>query len=162
MRVGAISIVLSVILCGCATGSGSTHNQQSEDDIEDYITEIYCFPSDAQPSVVNGRGLDLLPPATPEEADALAFLSPSSRQIAEVIQVQHIILQIPILEKEVSRGVGDARIRLIELRQALSDQVLAALFDAISVAAELECEGRADALASGMERNRTTFNNDAP
>lgn len=156
MRVGAISILLSVVLCGCATSSGSTHHQQSEDDIEDYVTDIYCSPPDAQPSVVNGRGLELLPPPTAEyESDALAFLSPASRQLAEVIQVQHLVSQIPILEKELSRGVPDARIRLIELRQALSDQVLAALFDAISAAAELECEkGRADALASGMEEKQ--------
>jgi len=156
MRLGALNFVLSVFLLGCATGSPSTQNQPADDDIEDYVTDIYCFPSEAQPSAAHGSepNLLLVPPAE-EQSEALAFLSPTSRQIAEVIQVQHLVSQIPILEKEVSRNIADARIRLIELRQALSDQVLIALFDAFSVAAELECEkGRADSLASGMEEKQ--------
>lgn len=76
-------------------------------------------------------------------------------KIAEVIQVESLVPQIPILEKEVSQNIPDARVRLVELRQALSDHVLLGLFDAFSVAAELECEkGRADALASGMEEKQ--------
>jgi hypothetical protein len=76
-------------------------------------------------------------------------------KIAEVIQVESLVPQIPILEKEVSQNIPDARVRLVELRQALSDHVPLGLFDAFSVAAELECEkGRADALASGMEEKQ--------
>jgi hypothetical protein len=49
-------------------------------------------------------------------------------------------------------------LRLVELRQALSDHVLLGLFDAFSVAAELECEkGRADTLASGMEEKQNNI-----
>jgi hypothetical protein len=156
MRAGAITFLLSVFLLGCATGSPSTQNQRPDDDIEDYVTDLYCFPSEPQQSATNSMDPNLLPvPKAEEQSEALAFLSPTSRQIAEVIRVQHLVSQIPILEKEVSRDVAGARIRLIELRQALSDQVLVALFDAFSIAAELECEkGRADALASGMEEKQ--------
>jgi hypothetical protein len=156
MRSSALVLLLSAFLFGCATGSPSTQNQRADDDIEDYVTDVYCFQSDPQQSAANRRETSLLPGPTAEErSEALAFLSPTSRQIAEVIQVEHLVSQIPLLEKDVSRDVAGARLRLIELRQALSDQVLVALFDAFSVAAELECEkGRADALASGMEEKQ--------
>ena len=156
MRSSALNFLLSVLLLGCATGSPSTQNQEPDDAIEDYVTDLYCFSSEPQQGAANPVDPSLLPvPSVEEQADALAFLSPTSRQIAEVIQVQHLVSQIPILEKQVSQNVADARLRLIELRQALSDQVLVALFDAFSVAAELECEkGRADSLASGMEEKQ--------
>jgi hypothetical protein len=62
------------------------------------------------------------------------------------------VAQIPVLEREVSQNIEGARLRLLEMRQELSDQLLLALFDASSVAAELECEkGRAEALAAGLD-----------
>ncbi len=156
MRSSALNFLLSVFLVGCATASPSTGNQRPDEDIEDYVTDLYCFPSEPQQGASNSIESNLRPvPRGEERPDGLAFLSPTSRQMAEVIQVQHLVSQIPILEKQVSQEDADARIRLIELRQALSDQILVALFDAFGVAAELECEkGRADSLASGMEEKQ--------
>jgi hypothetical protein len=153
----ATCLLLFVILIGCATASAPAQNQSSEEEEEeneDYITDIYCFPPVDAVRVTFPRTLPLLVPDN-EQSDALAFLSPTSRQIAKVIQVESLLAQIPILEDEVSQNIPDARVRLVELRQAISDHVLVALFDAFSTAAELECEkGRADALASGMEEKQ--------
>jgi hypothetical protein len=156
MRTSATSFLVFVLLAGCATTSPPTENHTSDEDIEDYVTDIYCFPSVGPETTANDKEPShLRAPRAEEQSDALAFLSPASRQIAQVIQVENLVAQIPILEKDVSRDVPGARMRLIELRQAISDQVLVALFDAFSVAAELECEkGRADALASGMEEKQ--------
>jgi hypothetical protein len=158
MRSITICFVVSVLIAGCASTSGRTQNQNvDEEDTEDYFTDVYCFPSTDPRSAANHR--TPAPPLAPKaenHTEELEFLSPASRQIAEVIQVEDLVAQIPRLEKEVSDGVPDARVRLIELRQALSDQVLVALFDAFGSAAELECEkGRADSLVSGMEEKQT-------
>ena len=91
-------------------------------------------------------------PSALERQEDLLLLSPATRQIAQVIGVQDLVAQIPVLEKEVSQNVEGARLRLLELRQELSDRLLLALFDASSVAAELECEkGRSEALAAGLD-----------
>jgi hypothetical protein len=157
MRARAISILLCVFVLGCATTPASTADENSEEEIEDYVTDVYCFPSVSPQSAVNLNEPNPLPvPRVEHQSDAISFLSPASRQIAQVIQVEDLVAQIPTLESDVARNIPGAHIRLIELRQALSDQVLVALFDAFSVAAELECEkGRADALASGMEEKTT-------
>src|SRR5688572_13821257 len=153
-KIQSAACVLMVLIVGCATTSGQPQDQSSDEEAEDYITDVYCFPSVGPENAVAHTKLPPLP-RSEEETEALAFLSPTSRQIAQIIQVQDLIAQIPILEKEVSQNMPGARLRLLELRQVLSDQVLVALFDAFGVAAELECEkGRADALVSGMEEKQ--------
>ncbi len=156
MRVGVLWFVLAALLSGCATAPGQQDAREATDEeTEDYVTDIYCFPS-VDPLAARRTIARALPESEAEElSKKLSFLSPESRRIAEVIQVQEIVAQIPTLEQEVSQGVPGARLRLMELRQELSDRVLIGLFDAFSVAAELECEkGRADALASGMEEKQ--------
>jgi hypothetical protein len=155
MRIRAACFLMALI-AGCATTSNQAQDQSYDEEAEDYVTDVYCFPSVGSEGAVAHTTLpSLRSPRAEEEPEALSFLSPTSRQIAQIIQVQDLVAQIPILEKEVAHNKPDARLRLLELRQVLSDQVLVALFDAISVAAELECEkGRADALVSGMEEKQ--------
>jgi hypothetical protein len=158
MRFITFCFLGSVLIAGCASTSAQTQHQEvDEEDTEDYFTDVYCFPSTDPRSAKNHRVPTApLVPKAETYTEALEFLSPASRQIAEVIQVEGLVAQIPRLEKEVSDGVPGARVRLIELRQALSDQVLVALFDAFGSAAELECEkGRADSLVSGMDEKQT-------
>ena len=64
--------------------------------------------------------------SVPELQADLSLLSPATRQIAQVIGVQDLVAQIPLLEKDVSQNVEGARLRLLELRQELSDQLLLA------------------------------------
>jgi hypothetical protein len=156
MSARVLCFLFVLALGGCAT----TPDQQiangvEDEETEEYFTDVYCFPSvDTSPATrVMAKPLPV--PKSEEQAEMLAFLSPASRRIAEVIQVQGLVAMIPTLEQEVSQEVPGARMRLMELRQELSDRVLVGLFDAFSVAAELECEkGRADALASGMEEKQ--------
>ncbi len=155
MRRSMLGLVFFLAVVGCATTSppiqGNTANGETEE--EDFITDVYCFPSvNPQVNVSHRQPDSVTVPRTDETPADLSFLSPASRRIADVIQVRDLIAQIPVVERDVALNVPDARLRLMELRQDLSDRVLLALFDASSVAAELECEkGRADALASGME-----------
>ena len=156
MQTSAMCFLGFILLTGCATTSPPIENHSSDEEIEDYITDIYCFPSVGPQAGANHKKPNRLrAPKADDQADTLAFLSPASRQIAEVIHVDNLVAQIPMLEKDVLQDVPGAHIRLIELRQAISDHVLVALFDAFGVAAELECEkGRAEALVSGMEEKQ--------
>jgi hypothetical protein len=154
MRRSAIGLLFLLTVVGCATTSPPVQdNSANEDTEENYITDVYCFPSvNPQATVSHMQPDSLTVPRTEETPADLSILSPASRRIADVIQVRDLVAQIPVVQRDVSLNVADARLRLMELRQELSDRVLLALFDASSVAAELECEkGRADALASGIE-----------
>ena len=145
--------MLCLWVAGCATVPTPTVDRSNNDEADQYIAKSYCSPAVSPETVAREQRQG---PSTvqPEQAYAehLAPLSSSSRQIARVIQVEDLVARIPVVENDVSRNDPGARLRLLELRQELSDKLLLALFDASSVAAELECEkGRADALAAGLE-----------
>ena len=147
--------VLVLLLClatGCAGVSTRSANKNADSDTE--IPQSYCSPSDTTPLMVPeaapAESPAVLPPL--EHDPALFVLSPATRQIAQVIQVRDLIGQIPELQTDVAGRVEGSRLRLLEVRQELSDRLLLALFDASSVAAELECEkGRAEELATRLE-----------
>ncbi len=156
-----IFVTLVLICClgaGCASGRGQALDPQAVDDTEDYkaedyIAESYCSPA-VTPEAPGQKSVSGQPaaPLPQETAEGLSFLSPAARQMAEVIRVEDLVGQILVLEREPSQNVEGTRLRLLEMRQELSDRLLLALFDASSVAAELECEkGRAEAIASGLD-----------
>ena len=153
MLTKAICALLLIAIAGCATRHAATQDDSTDEDTEDYITDTYCLPSvNVERSATQHAHRRPVVPGTDDQPRDLSLLSPASQQIAKVIEVEDLVEQIPILDRDVSQNVPGARLRLLELRQELSDRVLLALFDASSVAAELECEkGRADAVASGME-----------
>ena len=152
--------VILVFFCclgaGCATKPGPAPDQNAngdaEGDTEEYVVESYCSPS-LSPYPKSGETASAGAAVQPTQMrESLLFLSPAIRQIAQVIHVEELVAQIPVLEWEVLQNIEGARLRLLEMRQELSDQLLLALFDASSVAAELECEkGRAEALAAGLD-----------
>ena len=153
MKTRMILVFLCCIGAGCATSPAPTLNQEANGDTEEYIAESYCSPAVSPEQAAHER-MNVQPAmlSVPELQADLSLLSPATRQIAQVIGVQDLVAQIPLLEKDASQNVEGARLRLLELRQELSDQLLLALFDASSVAAELECEkGRAEALAAGLD-----------
>lgn len=153
MKNRMILVFLCCIGAGCATSPTPMLDQEANGDTEEYVAESYCSPAVSPQQT--GQGTSGVPPSMPptgEPKKELLLLSPATRQIAQVIGVQDLVAQIPVLEKEVSQNIEGARLRLLEMRQELSDQLLLALFDADSVAAELECEkGRAEALAAGLD-----------
>jgi hypothetical protein len=150
---------LCVCIAGCATApqQAMEANEHEEADAEVYIAETYCSPAfTAESTTVSDSESEAASPPNEILFAEFPMLSPASRRIAEVIRVDDLLAQIPSLEDEVVRNRPGARLRLLELRQELSDKLLLALFDASSVAAELECEkGRADAIAAGLEEQQT-------
>lgn len=156
MKIRAILVFLYCLGAGCATSPSplvdrNANNEMEEE--EEYLVESYCSPAvSPQAARANVASAQPMIPPTRETPEGLLLLSPATRQIAQVIGVDDLVAQIPLLEKDVSQKIEGARLRLLELRQELSDQLLLALFDADSVAAELECEkGRAEALAAGLD-----------
>ena len=157
MKIRMILVFLYCVGAGCATKPAPMVNQEANGDTveeeEEYVAESYCSPAVSLQQAAGQRAAAQAPMLSVQEPrEELLLLSPATRQIAQVIGVQDLVAQIPVLEKEVSQNVEGARLRLLEMRQELSDQLLLALFDADSVAAELECEkGRAEALAAGLD-----------
>jgi hypothetical protein len=153
MKNRMILVFLCCIGTGCATSPTPMLNEETNGEAEEYVAESYCSPAVSSQQAAGQR--TNLPPSMPsagEPIKELLLLSPATRQIAQVIGVQDLVAQIPVLEKDVSENIEGARLRLLEMRQELSDQLLLALFDADSVAAELECEkGRSEALAAGLD-----------
>ena len=156
MKTRMMLVFLCCLGTGCATNPSPVIDRSANEEMEEeeeYVVESYCSPAvSPQATRPNMAPAQPMLPMTRETPEGLLLLSPGTRQIAQVIGVQDLVAQIPLLEKEVSENVPGARLRLLELRQELSDQLLLALFDADSVAAELECEkGRAEALAAGLD-----------
>jgi hypothetical protein len=85
----------------------------------------------------------------------LGSFSPQARQVATIIGVQGLLTEMRRLELDLERGIQAASVRLMVVRQELSDRLLLALFETTSVAAELECEkARAEDLAARLEEIR--------
>ena len=91
----------------------------------------------------------VLEPAAPSRFSARA------RAIAATIGVHDLLAELQALEQEMTPGSNGLSLRSLAVRQDLSDRLLLALFEANSIAAELECEKeRAEDLASQLEEIR--------
>lgn len=78
-----------------------------------------------------------------------------SQDIADNIGAKDLLIQLASLEEEAARNVPDSAIRLLLVRQQLSDRILLALLDVKSAAAEANCEEkRADQLADQLQEKR--------
>jgi hypothetical protein len=79
-------------------------------------------------------------------------LSPRALEIANAIGADELASRIQTLDYEAARGSEGARLRLLELRQQLSERILLALLEVKSAAAEADCEEeRADGLADRLQ-----------
>lgn len=75
--------------------------------------------------------------------------------IADTILVLPLIRQLPELEAEIAQNGEGAALRLMRVRQQLSDRLLLALFDVSVAAAEAHCEEeRANQLANRLQETR--------
>ncbi len=75
--------------------------------------------------------------------------------IAETIGVSDLITQLPSLEAEAEQQIERSVVRLLQVRQELSDRLLLAFFDVARTAAEADCEEeRADQLADRLQETR--------
>lgn len=163
MAVDMSRYILTACLClallqGCA---GGPHIRAAADD-DDEITESHCIPTTSPPTQIVGlppRGnvyrVDSVSPIGSPDQVELSRFSPRARDIAAIIGVHHLLAEFQLLEGEMARGVEGASLRSLAVRQELSDRLLLALFEANSIAAELECEKeRAEDLASQLEEIR--------
>src|SRR5918996_3548850 len=94
-RICMSKAILALLLClasGCAGVFSRSQNNTTDSEAE--IPESYCAPSDVTPLAAPGAApADALPfPVLPQAGNdpALLVLSPATRQIAQVIQVQDL------------------------------------------------------------------------
>lgn len=157
-RLGIVACCLLLIgLQGCAGGL-----QIRTDDDGDEITDSHCIPATGPPTDVailpdtgQPHRIDIHRTSAVTEPVRPSRFSPRAREIAAIIGVQSLLGEFQLLEDEMSRGLERASLHSLAVRQELSDRLLLALFDANSIAAELECEkARAEDLASQLEEIR--------
>jgi hypothetical protein len=150
--------LLMVYLPGCFGGL----NIRAENEDEDEITESHCEPATGPVTdVASTAGGAHLYWASSEsrliarEPADLSRFSARARDVASIIGVRHLLTELHLLEEDMKRGVEDASIRMLAVRQELSDRLLLALFESSSLAAELECEkARTEDVASRLEEIR--------
>jgi hypothetical protein len=79
-------------------------------------------------------------------------LSPHARDIADIIGVTDLVTELKMRDDDAARSTDGARVRMLELRQQISDRLLLASFAVHSVVAEAACEeSRADHLADRLQ-----------
>ncbi|GMV48476.1 MAG: hypothetical protein NBKEAIPA_03296 [Nitrospirae bacterium] len=152
---GCLSVAL---LQGCAGGP----HIRAADGEDDDITESHCVPTTNPPTQVvghppvnSGYRIDRTSTTTASDTIDSVRFSPRAREIAAIIGVHDLLAEFQLLEGDMARGLDGASLRSLAVRQELSDRLLLALFEANSIAAELECEKeRAEDLASQLEEVR--------
>ncbi|MGB2943885.1 MAG: hypothetical protein WBB80_02230, partial [Nitrospira sp.] len=152
----ACCLVLT-LMQGC---TGGFHVRAGDDD--DDITESHCVPTTSPPTQVvtlpatgTTYRIDGLTKSSRTEPVTPSRFSPRAREIAVIIGVHDLLVESQLLEDEMAGGMEGALLHSLAVRQELSDRLLLALFEANSIAAELECEkARTEDLASQLEEVR--------
>lgn len=159
-RLAKSTAIFVGVLCfaaGCATDRG----QSADALIELAAVERRCDPPHVvQP--VTGRGIvrnaagrttsDI--PHDPALSEPSGF-SPQALDIAETIGAKNLVAQLPTLKAEDARHAEGASVRLLRVRQQLSDRIVMAILDVARTAAEADCEEeRADKLADRLQEVR--------
>ncbi|MCC2643091.1 MAG: exported protein of unknown function [Nitrospira sp.] len=144
-------------LPGCV--SGLNIKDVSDDDEDESIAQSYCEPATVPTAeiVTVSAGTEANPIQTTSRYSVAASIaplpfSPRAQQVAAIIGVDGLLAEFNALEKEMAHGLEGASLRFLTVRQELSDRLLLALFEANSIAAELECEkARTEDIASRLE-----------
>jgi len=150
----AVLIIGIVVLGGCATAEPPLKVSPRD------VSGAYCAPLFILPSLPSR--LSPLPSAIPSALSsgsdgpaAPEGLSSESRQVAEIIGVLGLVREMRALEAEGEQLRDEARHRLVELRQQLSDRLMMIYFEVSSVVGRVECEAtRATHVASALDELR--------
>lgn len=150
--------LLVVLLPGCVSGLNITAGNGDDEE----VTESHCEPATGpMEEVVTGSGdgeayrVDTTAGHSEAVSVELLPFSSRARQVATIIGVHGLLTEFSLLEEEMTRGLEGASLRFLAVRQELSDRLLLALFEANSIAAELECEkARTEDIASRLEEIR--------
>jgi hypothetical protein len=135
---------------------------QSDTDENGEIAQSHCEPATSQttelaplPAVAAPIRIDSASTAVDAPSTQSSRFSSRAREVASIIGVQALLTEYQVLEEEMARGLDGVSLRSLAVRQELSDRLLLALFEASSIAAELECEkARAEDLASRLDEVR--------
>lgn len=152
-----VGCLLLTLMQGCA---GELHVRATDDD--DDITESHCVPTTnpttqtvTLPATSTAHRVDRLAGSSHSEPVTPSRFSPRAREIAATIGVHDLLVESQLLEDEMAKGMEGALLHSLAVRQELSDRLLLALFEANSIAAELECEkARTEDLAAQLEEVR--------
>ncbi len=152
------SCLLVAWLPGCVSGLSI---KDGYDDEDEGIAQSYCEPATVPTTeiVTVSAGADAYPiqttsrhPVTALTTTAPLPFSPRAQQIAAIIGVDGLLAEFKAYEDEMASGLDGGTLRFLKVRQELSDRLLLALFEANSIAAELECEkARTEDIASRLE-----------
>jgi hypothetical protein len=132
---------------GCATGE-STLKVSPRD-----VSGAYCAPLFTVPTVTARLPALQLPLLSSGSDRPLASdgLSPESRQIAEIIGVMDLVRETRALEVADTPLPDQAKQRLVEARQHLSDRLVMIFFEVNSVTGRVDCEAtRANHVANAL------------
>jgi hypothetical protein len=145
----AVLIIGILAMGGCATGEHALKVSPRD------VSGAYCAPLFTIPSTTSRlRALPPLPsgsdrPSTPDG------LSPEARQIAEIIGVMDLVRETRALEAADAQLPDEAKQRLVEVRQHLSDRLMMIFFEVNSVVGRVDCEAtRANHVASALDELR--------
>lgn len=142
-------IIGLLVLSGCATGERSLKVSPRD------VSGAYCSPLFIAPSTLSR--LPSLPELSShaESSSELEGLSHESRQIAEIIGVTDLVRQTRTLEAHDPPVSDEAKPRLVEARQHLSDRLVTIFFEVSSVSGRVDCEAtRAQHVASALAEMR--------
>jgi hypothetical protein len=147
--------LLVALLPGCASGLNITAGNGDDEE----VTESHCEPATGlmeELATVSGGGeayrVDTTAGYSGAASVELLPFSSRAQQVATIIGVRALLAEFHLLEEEMARGLEGASLRFLTVRQELSDRLLLSLFEANSIAAELECEkARTEDIASRLE-----------
>ncbi len=149
--------LLVVWLPGCV--GGLSIKDVSDDDEDESIAQSYCEPATVPTAELVTLSVETeaypihrTPRHSLTSSIAPLPFSPRAQQVAAIIGVDGLLAEFNALEDEIASGLDGASLRFLTVRQELSDRLLLALFEANSIAAELECEkARTEDIASRLE-----------
>lgn len=150
MLTKSVPLVIGVLwLSGCVTGEPTLKVSPRD------VSGAYCSPLFTVPAGISrGSSLPALTSRSNSPSD-LEGLSPESRQVAEIIGVMDVIKYARTLEAQDAQLSDEAKGRLVEVRQHLSDRLVTIFFEVSSVSGRVDCEAtRATHVASALAERR--------
>lgn len=149
--VSAASLVVMLCLAsGCASSRATIQEALPAD-----TARLHCEPPPSLGVLVSYPGVPESAPLPSPSARRLPpdiKLSPQARNIAEIIGLSELLVEIATQEGREGGRTDSERIRLLELHQQLSNRLMLTSFEVSSAAAEVACEEtRADHVADRLQ-----------
>lgn len=156
VRVSGIAVLLAIF---CLAGGCASDVQRPSDALfRSGAIERRCGPPPGpHPNTFGGPSKSHSRDGVGQTTDVPATrdFSLQAFEVADIIGARDLVMQVPALEREVAQNAEGAILRLLRVRQQLSDRILLAFLDVARTAAEADCEEeRADQLADRLQEVR--------